>query len=416
METFPVVAAKGGMCPALFYRRKEPTASRGQPAVGETGSACALGMALATNGGPEAGGGTADRRPIRDRTMSNSIHLRPDDRKALLGRYRGSPAPAVCLRCHILLLLDAGHPWELIAAVLFTSSATINRWRRAYLRGGIDAVLAVTPGRRARRWWVEMIVRWVLTLAPADFGFARSRWTCEAVAVVLREDHGVRVSREAVRRRLRERGLVWRRPRPVVRRTDPERPAKLAALRRLLATLPPDETAVFMDEVEVHTNPKVGSMWMWRGEQATVDTPGDNEKRVLAGSLHWRTGRLIETWGGEKEGRTAALFCRHLDDLRRAFRHYKVVHIICDNALNHRPDKSRVVRAYLAAWAERVRVHFLPKYAPDTNPVEEVWWRLHESVTRNHRCRSMRELIDLTMRWFDERRFFRVERQTYKSQ
>jgi transposase len=254
--------------------------------------------------------------------MSDSIHIRPDDRKALLRHYRGSPVPAVHLRCHILLLLDAGRPWTLITAVLFTSTATINRWRRAYLRGGIDAVLAGTPGRRPARGWVGMIVRWVVTFAPTDFGFARSRWSCEAVAIVLREDHGVRASRETIRRRLRESDLVWRRPRPVVRRRDPERATKLAALRRLLHELPADETAVFMDEVEVHTNPKVGCMWMRRGEQATVNTPGDNEKRVLAGSLHWRTGRLIETWGREAEGRTAGLFCRHLDDMRRAFRHY----------------------------------------------------------------------------------------------
>jgi transposase len=344
--------------------------------------------------------------------VSDSIHLRPEDRKILLRQYRGSSAPAVRLRCHVLLPLDAGHPWALIAAVLFTSSATINRWRRTYLRGGIDAVLEGTPGRRSCRWWVGMVVRWVVTLAPKDFGFARSRWTCEAVAVVLREDHGVPVSRETVRRRLRESGLVWR-PRPVVRRRHPDRAAKLAALRELLHGLPADETAVFMDEVEVHTNPKVGSMWMRRGQQATVGTLGDNEKRVLAGSLHWRTGRLVESWGRDKEGRTAGLFCRHLDDLRRAFRHYRVIHVICDNASNHRPDKSRVVRAYLAAWGGRVQVHFLPKYAPEANPVEEVWWRLHEAVTRNHRCRSMQDLIDLTMNWLDERRYFRVLRHIY---
>ena len=115
-----------------------------------------------------------------------------------------------------------------------------------------------------------------------------------------------------------ESDLVWRRPCPVVRRRDPDRAAKLAALRKLLHGLPADETAVFMDEVEVHTNPKVGAMWMRRGEQATVETPGDNEKRVLAGSLHWRTGRLVETWGGAGEGRTAGLFCRHLDDRLRS--------------------------------------------------------------------------------------------------
>jgi hypothetical protein len=48
------------------------------------------------------------------------ICLHSDDRKALLDRHRRSPDPAIRLRCHILLLLDAGHPWALIAAVLFT--------------------------------------------------------------------------------------------------------------------------------------------------------------------------------------------------------------------------------------------------------------------------------------------------------
>ena len=43
-----------------------------------------------------------------------------------------------------------------------------------------------------------------------------------------------------------------------------------------------------------------GSAWMRRGEQASVETPGDNQKRVLAGSLHWRTGRLVETVGQDE--------------------------------------------------------------------------------------------------------------------
>jgi hypothetical protein len=77
----------------------------------------------------------------------------------------------------------------LIAAVLFTSPATINRWRRAYLQGGLDAVLSGTSGRQGGRWWVGMIVRWVVAHAPADIGFARSRWMCEVVAFVQREDH-----------------------------------------------------------------------------------------------------------------------------------------------------------------------------------------------------------------------------------
>jgi putative transposase len=344
-----------------------------------------------------------------------SIHLTPVQRQNLIDHYRRSADPVVGHRAHILLLLADGLPWATISAVLFCSLDTISRWKRRFEADGVDAVFGRPPGRPRSgvHVWAALVVRWVLTLSPTNFRFARSRWSCEAAAVVLREDYRVRVGRETVCLWLRDADLVWRRPRPTIRPKDPDRAAKLRALRALLQRLPADETAVFMDEVDINLNPKVGCQWMRRGEQAVVETPGTNEKRYLAGSIHWRTGRVIRTTGKSKEGRSAALFCRHLDDLRRAFRHYKVIHILCDNARTHKPDKSKVVRAYLAAWAGRVVVHYLPTYAPDTNPIERVWWRLHEAVTRNHRCHTMDELLDLTFDWFATRTHFRIETSVY---
>jgi putative transposase len=347
-----------------------------------------------------------------------SIRLTADDRNTLLGYYRRDPDPQVRLRAHILLLLADGHAWATIAAVLFTSPDTIARWKSRFHRGGVDEVLGQPRGRkRSAAWaWAAVVVAWVLTRRPAEFGFARSRWSCEAVAVVLREDYRTPVSRETVRRWLRQAGLVWRRPRPTLRPKDPDRQAKLDALRELLGGLPDDETAVFMDEVDINLNPKIGPMWMRRGEQATVETPGTNEKRYLAGSIHWRTGRVVLTEGLPREGRSAGLFCRHLDGLRRAFRHYKVIHVVCDNARTHKPERSKAVRAYLAAWGGRVVLHYLPTYAPECNPIERVWWRLHEAITRNHRCGSMEELLELTWEWLQGRRYFPEHCSAYESQ
>src|SRR5689334_7119779 len=241
----------------------------------------------------------------------SSIRLTPAERQALLDHYRRSADPEVGHRAHILLLLDAGHPWATICAVLFCSLSTVSRWKRRFEKEGVDCVLGRPRGRRRSitHAWATLVVRWVLTLAPCDFRFARSRWSCEAAAVVLREDYRVAVGRETVRRWLREADLVWRRPRPTIRPKDPDREKKLSALRALLKGLPAGETAVFMDEVDVNLNPKVGCMWMRRGEQAAVETPGTNERRYLAGSIHWRTGRVILTEGlPKKEGRSAALF------------------------------------------------------------------------------------------------------------
>jgi putative transposase len=342
------------------------------------------------------------------------IRLTEVGRQQLLDHYRRAADPDVRLRAHILLLLDTGHPWATVSAVLFCSVSTISRWKRRFEAEGVDAVLGRARGRRAGlHIWATLVVRWVLTLSPTEFRFSRSRWSCEAIAVVLREDYRVGVGRETVRVWLRTAGLVWRRPRPTIRPKDPDRERKLRALRALLKGLPAGETAVFMDEVDVNLNPKVGCMWMRRGQQAAVETPGNNEKRYLAGSIHWRTGRVILTEGRPREGRSAALFLRHLDDLRRAFRHFKVIHVLCDNAGTHTAEGSKLVRAYLKEWGDRVKLHYLPKYSPDTNPIERVWWRLHEAVTRNHRCQTMDELMDLTFDWFATRTHFRVRSSVY---
>jgi transposase len=291
----------------------------------------------------------------------------------------------------------------------------MSRWKRRFETDGADSILGRPRDRRRSGFhiWATLVVRWVLTLSPTEFRFARSRWSCQAAAAVLREDFRVRVGRETVRLWLCSAGLVWRMPRPTIRPKDPDREKKLAALRLLLRGLPTDETAVFMDEVDVNLNPKVGCMWMRRGQQAAVETPGNNEKRYMAGSIHWRTGRVILTEGRPREGRSAALFCRHLDDLRRAFRHYRVIHVLCDNAGTHTAEGSKLVRSYLKEWGHRVKVHDLPKYAPDTNPIERVWWRLHEAVTRNDRCHTMDQLLDLTFDWFATHPHFRVRFSVY---
>ena len=182
------------------------------------------------------------------------LPLTTADRRDLLDLVRRSPEPEVRLRSHILLLLADGHPWVTIAAVLFCSTSTISRWKTRFDKGGVDAVFGRPRGRKrsSAHIWAGLVVRWVLTLSPTTFRFARSRWSCEAVAVVLREDYRVTVGRETVRLWLQDAGLVWRRPRPTIRPADPDRDKKLRALRALLHRLPADETAVFQDEVDVN--------------------------------------------------------------------------------------------------------------------------------------------------------------------
>jgi len=347
--------------------------------------------------------------------MDGSIVLGSSERKRLLRIYRGKeehPA-SIRLRAHIVLLLSDRRPWSSIEQMLFCSTATISRWKDRFEAGGVEALLEENRGREAMLLvhWALIIVSWVKTLSPRDFGYCRSRWSCGTLALVLHSTHGVKVSVETMRRCLHGQQMVWRRPRPVLGERDPQRQQKLRKIRELLRDLPEDEAAVFQDEVDLNLNPDIGCCWMERGKQAQVLTPGDNVKRYLAGSMSWRSGELVVTQGTR---RNAELFVRHLDDLRVRFRRYKKIHVICDNARFHKIEGSRLVRQYMREHGDRIVLHYLPAYSPQDNPIERVWWHLHEQITRNHQCQSMEELIKLTIAWLEERGVFKIEGAMYE--
>ena len=334
--------------------------------------------------------------------MEGSIRLTVEERKTLLKVYRAGRAGRAVHRARVILLLAEGRSYREIKDVVLCGFDLIADCIRRFQQGRVPALLRTGSSEPEELpLWLARVGQWALTKTPRDFGYFRSRWSCALLSEVLAWQTGERLSRETIRRGLRRLEFVWRRPRPVVGPQDPDHDAKLTAIRRLLAGLPQDETAVFQDEVDVHLNPKIGSCWMIRGEQTEVATPGNNVKRHLAGSLHWRTGTLLVSAPGAR--RDTKLFLAHLDDLRQRLRGYRKIHVICDNAAFH---GSRPVQEYLYRWRHRIEVHFLPKYAPQTNPIERVWWRLHEAITRNHHCQSIEELLDHVYQWCGARRRF----------
>jgi transposase len=235
--------------------------------------------------------------------MKRSIELNSEQRAELLDRYRKDHDPEVRFRSHILPLLDDGHSRVTVATILFCSSRTIDRWVKRFHAEGIRGVAGHQPGRpfRFAAGWVDVVVAWVTKHTPRDFGFLRSRWCCEAVVLLMLRTHQLAVSRETVRRWLHRGDLVYRRPRPILGPKDPERQARLDALRKILAELPADETAVFQDEVDINADPKIGSMWMIKGQQAKARDAGRQREAV-----HLRLDPLADRPGLPRRGQAEA--------------------------------------------------------------------------------------------------------------
>lgn len=327
--------------------------------------------------------------------MDGIIRLTEEQRKTALDYFRFGKNARVVRRAHVLILLDDRLSYRQIMELMYCGSDLIADVKRRFLAAGLTSALRIPSESNDTPTWSETLCTWVSWHSPQDFGFFRSRWSCEILSRLLWEEQSILVSGEYVRQLMHRLGYVWRRPRPIVGPVDPMYTEKMRRIRRLLDNLPDGHVVLFQDEVDINLNPKIGSQWMARGMQSEVETPGNNIKLYLAGSLIWNTGRLLVSDPQTK--RNSSLFIDHLEDLRRRLRTYTKIHVICDNAAFH---KSKQVLKYLSGWIHRIELHFLPAYSPETNPIERVWWHLHETITRNHRCRTMNELVTLAYDWF----------------
>jgi putative transposase len=331
-----------------------------------------------------------------------SITIAPEERKALVQQMKRESRSSRRLRMHIVLLTTDGFSPTEIARTLFCSRTTVYSIVGRFIREGQAAFHDLR--RRGPAPLVDDSARKLIEDlseegTPIERGWLRSRWSCKLLALELFKERLLVVSRETIRRVLHGLGFRWRRPRPVPPPKDPEEKRKrlediLDMLRR--------ERSFFQDETKLETNPKVGYCWMRKGKQRKLKTPGTNRKVWISGALEFSTGCFHWVTG---ERKNADLFMKLLGELRRVYDHRRL-ELAVDNDGSH---ISKRVEEYVEASGGYVRLHPLPSWSPESNPVELVWWSLHEAVSRNHECAGLDDLVEFAEGYLKERHPFRLK-------
>jgi transposase len=224
---------------------------------------------------------------------------------------------------------------------------------------------------------------------PEEHGWKRPTWTREMLIATMKSKTGVKIGLSTMSQALKQIGARRGRPRPTVRCpwSRAAKDKRLRLIRQMLRDLPKGHVAVYEDEVDIHLNPKIGSDWMVQGQQKTVLTPGQNEKRYVAGALDAKSGSVVWVEGRRKN---SDLFVALLNKLVEEYAHAQVIHVILDN---YRIHSSRISQKALDGFSGKVVLHFLPPYCPNDNKIERLWLDLHTQVTRNHHCSSIQSLM-----------------------
>jgi len=140
------------------------------------------------------------------------------------------------------------------------------------------------PSGRGRRWPFEHIcelLRALVKYSPGDFGYQRSRWRTELMAIKINEITGCRLHAGTIRRWFSVAGLVWRRAAPTLRIHDPNKEEKMAAISESLVQCSQEHPVFYEDEVDIHLNPKIGADWQLRRHQKR------SSRRVRMKNIIW---------------------------------------------------------------------------------------------------------------------------------
>ncbi|MDB2614410.1 IS630 family transposase [Chlamydiales bacterium] len=112
-----------------------------------------------------------------------------------------------------------------------------------------------------------------------------------------------------------------------------------------------------------------------KGERKEIPTNTGRQRLNLWGAINIFTKKLLIKEDDTLHAESTITF---LEMIEEAYPNKSKVHLICDNA---RYYKNKEVTAYLAT--SKIKIHFLPPYSPNLNPIERLWKFRNEQVIYN---------------------------------
>ncbi len=226
------------------------------------------------------------------------------------------------------------------------------------------------PGTRCRLTRVQksQVRRSIVGKDPRQYGFDFGLWTRAIVRDRILERWGIRYSVEAVGRLLRELELtpqgpltqIWQRHHRVVR--EWKRRCFPALKRKALAFV---AEILFLDKTGYRVDAPMGLTWGAKGRTPVVERDGG---RASVNAIGMTSAHGSFYWEVFRGTFTSARFAGFLERFMK--RRKGPVAIVLDN---YRVHVSKAVVRPAERSEGRLRLEYLPAYAPELNPQEQAW-------------------------------------------
>jgi transposase len=238
---------------------------------------------------------------VRVRVIHAWQRLSQTQRKELRRLAMRAKDAGMRCRCKVVLALVQSTTPTMIAQGGLCAKSQVYRIAERFITEGLAGLADRREDngeRKITRVYESEVLR-LVEESPREFGYRRPTWTQELLILVLAERVDIAISVSAMSRLLSRLGIGLKRPKPIVNCPwkKAHRTRRLRAIQQLVANLPADEVVLYLDEVDIHLNPKIGPDWTKRGRQKEVLTPGCN---CVGSAGMGQTWLLVKLWDGNE--------------------------------------------------------------------------------------------------------------------
>ena len=296
-----------------------------------------------------------------------------EDRAHFLTVMRRQTNSAVHRRVNVLLLLDDGWSAARIAAALYLDASTVAEHRALYAQRGRAGVESLSYTGRVSRLSADQ------RSALSDWIAAEVPQTAQAVCDWVRDHFGVSYAAHAMARLLGQIGFVFKKPKCVPAKADAgiQQTFLDTTLAPLMQAAGPEAPLYFVDGCHPSYTGRPAHGWIRRGATVELKSNHGRTRININGALSWPERSLIHR---EEEKITSAAMIRLFTDLEARHPDVPEIALVLDNA---RYNRSRELRAWLDRPGGRIRLVYLPSYAPNLNLIERFWHFMKRKVLFN---------------------------------
>lgn len=313
------------------------------------------------------------------------LFLTPEEKAELELKHQGCDRGKERDRIKAVLLRSEGWTVPMISQALRLHQMTIIRHIQEYKDGKLKNENIGSSSHLSEDQTQELIAH------LEEHTYAHNH----QIVLYIKERFGVTYTVAGLHKWLHRNGFSYKQPKGRPHKADLELQKQFVAeYEELKKEVGSDEPILFMDSVHPTQATKLAYGWIRTGTTKHVGTTASRTRLNIVGAI--QLGHIAEAITSQYETINAESIIDFMGKIRAQYGS-KTVHLILDQSGYHKSKLLPDIALKLG-----IKLHFLPTYSPNLNPIERLWKVMNERARNNRFFKGAKDFKEAITGFFED--------------